>query len=91
MAYELTQKQIAFKRQQDLPVKYKEVDIDCGYRIDLLVEDALIVELKAVEKILPIHDAQTLTYMRLTGCRYGLLINFNFVLLKDGIKRFVQD
>ena len=91
LAYELTARGIPFKRQVELSVKYKEVSIDCGYRIDMLVDDVLVLELKAAETLLPIHKAQILTYMRLSGCRYGLLLNFNVVLLKNGIQRFIQD
>jgi GxxExxY protein len=79
----------SFKLQHPLPVKYKEIRLDCGYRLDLLVENELIVELKSVEAIKKIHEAQLLTYMKLTGIEIGLLINFNVPLLKDGIKRFV--
>jgi GxxExxY protein len=74
-----------------LPVVYDGVKIDVGYRIDLLVEDVVIVELKAVEKLLPIHDAQRLSYLKLGGFRLGLLINFNVLHLKDGIKRKVNN
>jgi GxxExxY protein len=74
-----------------LPVVYDGVKIDVGYRIDLLVEDVVIVELKAVEKLLPIHDAQLLSYLKLGGYRLGLLINFNVLHLKDGIKRKVNN
>jgi len=73
-----------------LPIIYQEVRIDCGYRIDLLVESEVIVELKAIEKLQPIHQAQLLTYLKLSGCRVGLLINFNVRILKDGIKRLVN-
>jgi len=91
LAYELKERGIPFERQVELPVKYKEVEIDCGYRIDILVDKTLVLELKAVEGVLPIHRAQILTYMRLSRCKYGLLINFNVMLLKDGIQRFIQD
>jgi len=89
LAYELSQAGINFKIEVELPVKYKNILISCGYRIDLLIEDTLIIELKSVDKILPIHEAQLLTYMKLSGIKTGLLINFNELLLKDGIKRFV--
>jgi GxxExxY protein len=72
-----------------LPVQYKGIALDCAYRLDVVVEARLILELKVVEKLLPIHDAQILTYMKLSGIRTGLLINFNVAVLKDGIKRFV--
>ena len=89
LAYELFQHGIAFGRQKPLPVVYKEVRLDAGFRVDLLVEGLVMVELKAVDKIAPIHDAQVITYLRLTGCKLGLLLNFNIVRLKDGIKRLV--
>ena len=76
-------------RQVPLPVLYKEVKLDAGYRLDLVVEGQLIVELKTVEKLLPIHEAQLLTYLKLSGLRTGLLLNFNSTVLKDGIKRIV--
>ena len=80
---------IPFKAEYPVPVVYKDVELDCGYRIDLLVDDRLIVELKTVEELLPLHEAQLLTYMKLSGIRIGLLINFNVQLLKKGIKRMV--
>jgi GxxExxY protein len=87
LAYELKQAKLRFRRQVPLPVVYKEVRLDCGYRIDLLVEDDVVVELKAVEKILPVHDAQLLTYMKLSGAGRGLILNFHCALLRDGIRR----
>ena len=89
LCYELKAKGIAFGRQVALPVVYKAVKLDCGYRMDLVVDDRLVVELKTVEKILPIHEAQLLTYLRLSRIRTGLLLNFNTSVLKDGIKRMV--
>ena len=89
LAYELSQKNIAFKLQCNLPVEYKAIKLDCGYRIDVLVEDKLLVELKSVENILPIHEAQILTYMKLSKIKIGLLINFNVKKLREGLKRFV--
>jgi GxxExxY protein len=80
---------LSYTVQQQLPVNYKGVELDCGYRLDLVVENKLIVELKSVEKLQKIHEAQILTYMKLTGLNVGLLINFNEILLKNGIKRFV--
>jgi GxxExxY protein len=80
---------IQFQRQLDLPVLYKGLKLDCGYRIDLLVEETVVVELKALEQILPVHEAQLLTYLRLAQKSVGLLINFNVPLLKDGIRRRV--
>ena len=89
MAYELSRANIPFRVQVGLPVQYKQTQLDCGYRIDLLVNDQLIVELKCVEHLLKIHEAQILTYMRLAKVKVGLLINFNVPLLKTGIKRFL--
>ena len=89
LCYELKTNGIAFARQVALPVVYKAVKLDCGYRMDLVVDDRLVVELKTVEKILPVHEAQLLTYLRLSGIRTGLLLNFNTSVLKDGIKRMV--
>jgi GxxExxY protein len=89
LAHELTEAKISFKVQKALPVLYKGVNIDCGYRVDLLIEDKLIVELKSVERMLGVHEAQLLTYMKLSGIKLGLLINFNSKVLKDGLKRFV--
>ena len=86
---ELGLRKIPFKRQILLPVIYKSKKLDVGYRIDLLVNDEVIVELKAVEAILSIHEAQTLTYMRLGGWKVGLILNFNVTVLKKGIKRLV--
>ena len=89
VAYELIQSGIPFKIQQPIPVVYKQIKLDCGYRVDLLVDDRLIVELKSVEQLLKIHEAQVLTYMKLANIRIGLLINFNVQMLKKGIKRFI--
>jgi GxxExxY protein len=79
---------MAFSRQQALPVTYKGIHLDCGYRMDLVVENRVILELKTVEKLLPIHEAQMLTYLRLSNLPVGLLINFNSAMPKDGIRRF---
>ncbi len=89
LCYELKANAIAFGRQVALPVIYKTVKLDCGYRMDLVVDNLLVLELKTVEKILPIHEAQLLTYLRLSGMRTGLLLNFNTAVLKNGIKRMV--
>ena len=89
LAHELSITGIRFSLQHPLPVDYKGIRLNCGYRVDVLVEDRLIIELKSVEKIQPIHEAQLLTYMRLAGVPTGLLINFNVQQLKNGIKRFV--
>jgi len=80
---------IAFQREYALPLNYKGIRLDCGYRIDILVADLVVVELKAVETLAPVHDAQLLTYLRLGGWNVGLLINFNVVILKEGIHRRV--
>lgn len=89
LCFELTSRNLYLERQVKLPLKYKEVQLDIGYRIDLLVEDKVIVELKTVDKLMQIHDAQLLTYMKLANCSLGLLINFNVPVLKQGIKRKV--
>jgi len=89
LAYELGKRNIHSDRQVQLPVVYDGVKIDAGYRIDLLIENRLIVEIKAVEHLLPIHQAQLLTYLKLANKRVGLLINFNVQSLKNGIKRMV--
>ncbi len=89
LAHELKLEGIGFKLQHPQPVDYKGIRLECGYRIDLLVEDELIVELKSVERIKGIHVAQLLTYLRLSGIKTGLLMNFNVRKLKDGIKRYV--
>ena len=88
VARELSLSGLAFKCQHSLPVEYKGVRLDCGYRVDLLVEDRVILELKSVDKLTNIHQAQLLTYMRLADIRTGLLINFNVVRLVYGLKRF---
>jgi GxxExxY protein len=89
LAHELQRSGIAFHLQHPQPVHYKGILLDCGYRLDLLVEGELIVELKSVERIKGIHEAQLLTYMKLAGVKTGLLINFNVTRLKDGLRRFV--
>ncbi len=89
LCHELTLNKISFQRQVELPVEYKGINLDCGYRIDLVVDTRVILELKCVEQVLPIHKAQLLTYMKLLKIRVGLLINFNVPVLKDGINRFI--
>lgn len=89
--YELRQPGLKVERQKALPIAYKEVRLDCGYRLDLLVEDKVIVELKSARQVDPVHEAQLLSYLKLSGCKVGLLINFNVRLLKDGIKRMVNN
>ncbi len=89
LCHELHLREIPFKRQMPLPVRYKNINLDCGYRLDLLVADAVVVEIKSVEQLLPIHDAQLLTYLKLGGWQVGLLLNFNVPVLKKGIRRKV--
>jgi GxxExxY protein len=91
LRYELQQRGVKVLQQLPLPVIYKGSEIECGYRIDLLVEDTVLVELKAVEKLDKIHEAQVLTYLKLSKRWLGLLVNFNVTLLKNGIKRMVCD
>ena len=89
LSYELIQKGLKVERQKPVPVIYKEIKLDYGYRIDLLVEDSVIVELKSIEAFTPIHEAQILTYMKFAEKKVGLLINFNVTVLKNGLKRYV--
>ena len=89
LVYELEKAGLAVEVEKTLPITYKDVQLDCGYRIDILVENKLILELKAVEKVLGVHEAQVITYMKLANIPTGLLLNFNAKLLKDGLKRFV--
>jgi GxxExxY protein len=87
--FELKQAGIAFRRQVALPIVYKNIRLDCGYRMDVVAGEEIVIEIKAIERILPLHEAQMLTYLRLSRLRVGLLMNFNSVVLKDGLKRFV--
>ena len=89
LCFELKQARIEYRRQVPLPVSYKGVQLECGYRMDIVVERQLVVEIKAVDRFLPIHEAQILTYLRLSGLPIALLLNFNSVTLKDGLRRFV--
>ncbi|MCO6512641.1 MAG: GxxExxY protein [Aridibacter famidurans] len=91
LLFELHKEGLKARRQVQMPVEYSGVRIDVGYRLDLLVEERVIVELKSVEKMLPIHEAQILTYLKLSGLKLGLLLNFNEKVLKDGIKRISND
>jgi GxxExxY protein len=91
LLFELHKRGLKAISQVPQPIVYESVKIDAGYRLDLLVEDAVVVELKAVEQILPIHEAQLLSYLKLSGKKVGLLINFNTVHLKDGIERMVNN
>jgi len=90
LAYELRKRGLAVEQQKAVPLVYEEVKLDCGYRMDLLVEHSIVVEVKSVEALAPIHDAQTLSYLRLSGSRLALLINFNVLVLRDGIRRFIN-
>jgi GxxExxY protein len=89
VCHELTKAGVAFQRQVLLPIKYDDIQIDAGLRLDVVVENEVIAEIKAVETILPVHEAQLLTYLKLSGMRLGFLINFNVPLLKAGIKRVI--
>lgn len=90
LCFEIGQAGLAFERQKSVPVVYKFVRLDCAYRLDLVVENRLIIEVKSVERLIPIHEAQLITYLRLTGLPVGLLLNFNSDLLKNGIRRLVH-
>jgi GxxExxY protein len=89
--YEIRSSGLRFERQVSLPVVYKGVKLDCGYRMDLVVEKVVVVEFKTVEALLPVHEAQLLSYLKLTGLSVGLLINFHVPVLKDGLKRIVSE
>lgn len=89
LAKELTLRNLVVERQKPVPVVYKDVKLECGYRIDLLVEHRVVVELKSIESLAAIHEAIILTYLRLSGRRLGLLINFNVNVLRDGVKRYI--
>ena len=89
LCHDLSERHIVFQRQVPLPIVYKDVKLDCGYRMDLVIDRQLVVELKSVDRLNPIHQAQLLTYLRLSGLRLGLLMNFNTVLLKDGLRRLM--
>ena len=91
LAYELKSMGLHFLEQKPLPVVYKNVHLDCGYRLDLIVEDEIILEIKAVDQLLPIHEAQLLSYLRIANRRVGLLMNFHVSVLKNGLKRIVND
>lgn len=91
VAFELVDCGLKIEQQKSLPLIYKQVALDCGYRLDILVEQKVVVEIKAIDKLLAIHEAQLLSYLKLTGCKVGLLINFNTRVLKDGIVRIVNN
>ncbi len=90
LCYELAQNGLTFQRQVPLPVVYKDVKLDCGYKLDILVENTVIIELKAVDRIIAIHEAQLLSYLRMLDLRVGLILNFHSSVLKEGIKRIVN-
>jgi GxxExxY protein len=90
LAHELTLRRLSFKRQVPIPIVYKGKRLDCGYRLDSIVEKAMILELKSCEKIEPVHKAQLLTYLKLSDLKLGLLLNFNVPIMKDGIVRVVN-
>ena len=91
LCYEVSKALLNFEGEKPLPVRYKDVQLDCGYRLDVVVEQKLIVELKTVEVLLPIHEAQLLTHLKLSGFSVGLLINFNVPVLVHGVKRLVNN
>jgi GxxExxY protein len=91
LEYELRKTELRVECELALPVRYESLHIDAGYRIDMLIENQIIIENKAVERLLPIHEAQLLTYLKMKGCRLGYLINWNVPILKDGIKRMVNN
>jgi GxxExxY protein len=90
LCYELSQLGMSFERQVPLPVRYKDVNLDCGYRMDIVVERSVIIEIKAVERLIPVHEAQLLSYLKLAKVRVGLLMNFHVPVLKNGLKRIVN-
>ena len=91
VSFELVERGLKIERQKPLPMIYKEVSLDCGYRLDMLVEQKVVVEIKSVDKLLPVHEAQLISYLKLTNCKVGLLINFNTKFLKNGIVRRVNN
>ena len=90
LAYELGKRGLVVEQQKPLPLVYEQVKLECGYRMDLVVEHSVVVEVKSVEALAPIHEAQVLSYLRFSDCKLALLINFNVVVLKDGIRRFIN-
>jgi GxxExxY protein len=91
LAFELNQRGLSVKRQHAIPLAYKDVQLECGYRIDLLIENQVVIELKVVEKVLPIHEAQLMSYLKLSNCTVGLILNFNTLRMVDGITRRVMN
>ena len=90
LRHEFAIRKISFQKQKPVPLVYKEIKLDCGFRLDLLVEKRIVVELKSVDALAPIHEAIMLTYLRLSGHKLGLLVNFNVSILKEGIRRFIM-
>ena len=90
LCYELFNNGVWFERQKTLPLIYEAINLDVGYRVDIMIENKFIIELKAVESLTDIHFAQIVTYLKLSGCKLGLLINFNSILFKDGVKRVIN-
>jgi GxxExxY protein len=91
LAYELVERGLRIERQKALPVTYRGVHVDCGYRVDMMVEDQIIVELKVADRLDSVHEAQLLSYLKLSGCPVGLLMNFNVTQLRNGIRRMVDN
>jgi len=91
LAFDLLEAGHTVERQKAMPIVYRQVKLDCGYRLDLLIDNSVIVECKAVDRLIPVHRAQLLSYLKLSRCKVGLLINFNVLLLKNGIVRIVND
>ena len=89
LIYELLQEGLKVERQKAIPIRYKDINLDCGYRLDLLVEEKIILEIKSVNELAKIHEAQLVTYLRLSGCQVGLLINFNVRILRQGLRRII--
>jgi GxxExxY protein len=90
LAFELLENKLRIERQKPLPLIYRTVKLDCGYRLDLLVEERIVVEIKSIDCLLPIHTAQLLSYLKLSGCKVGLIINFNVHVLTHGVKRVIN-
>jgi len=90
LVFELAKRGLRVERQKAVPLIYDDVKLDCGYRMDLLVEGSVVVEIKSVDAVAPIHEAQVMSYLRLSGCNVALMINFNVLVLKDGIRRFIN-
>ena len=90
LAFELEKRGLKVEQQKPVPLVYEQVELDCGYRMDLLVEQSVVVEVKSIDALAPIHEAQVLSYLRLSGSKLALLINFNVTVLKDGIRRFIN-